>query len=106
MTPEGKVQHECLCELVRQGWYCFITKNQGTYDERAGSFRKGGPFVIRGIQDAIAIKAGRVLFIEFKSATGIQSDHQKKFECAIKRHGGEYYVISSLECLGRVTREG
>lgn len=107
MTPEGKVQDECLRELIKQGWYAFITKNQGTYDEKRKTFRNGSPFVIRGMQDAIAIKAGRVLFIEFKSEDGVQSLHQKKFERAIKRHKGEYFVISSLEqCMGIITTRG
>jgi hypothetical protein len=97
MTPEGKVQDECLRGLTKAGWYAFITKNMGTYDESSGVYRRNSSvFAIRGIADAIAIRDGQVLFIEFKTKTGVQSDHQKKFERAITRHGGKYLLVRSI----------
>jgi Holliday junction resolvase len=52
----------------------------------------------KGIPDRIAIKGGRVLFLEIKKPAGWkQSDEQKEFQANIERVGGEYYLVRSLE---------
>lgn len=51
----------------------------------------------KGIPDRIAIKDGRVIFLEMKAPGKTQSEHQKKFQNRIEKAGGEYHVISSLE---------
>ena len=51
----------------------------------------------RGIPDIIAIKNNRVLFLECKRpGGGKQSEYQKQFQADIEGHGGEYYIVSSL----------
>ncbi len=51
----------------------------------------------KGIPDRVAIKDGRVIFLEMKAPGKRQSEHQKKFQDRIEKTGGEYHVISSLE---------
>ena len=51
----------------------------------------------RGIPDIIAIKNNRVLFLEIKKPGGKQSEYQKQFQADIEGHGGEYYIVRSLE---------
>lgn len=51
-----------------------------------------------GLTDLVAIKDGRVLFIELKRpGRGRQSDRQKKFQADIEMAGGTYILIDSLE---------
>ena len=64
-----------------------------------------GAFI--GIPDIIAIKGGRVLFLEIKKPGGKLSPGQIIFRDMILSHGGEYYKIDSLDRLIEVldTRE-
>jgi len=51
----------------------------------------------RGIPDMIAIRKGRVIFLEIKKPGGKLSEHQQRFKETMERVGGEYYVVRSLE---------
>jgi Holliday junction resolvase len=53
----------------------------------------------KGIPDMVAIKKGRVLFLEIKKPTGKQSEHQKEFQQNIEYQGGEYILVRCLEDL-------
>ena len=97
MTPEGKVEHECLRYLNENGWLAVSTRTQGIYDERSGGYRPAGPFVYRGWPDALAIKNGMVLFIEFKAARGVQSNEQRLAQKAIEERGHTYLLIRSKD---------
>lgn len=60
----------------------------------------------RGIPDRIAIKGGKVLFLEIKRPGGKQSEYQKQFQSEIEGQGGEYYVIKCLEDLTKAIEKG
>lgn len=53
----------------------------------------------RGLTDLIAIKDGKVLFIEVKSnsSRSKQSPHQVEFQREIEAHGGTYMLVRSVE---------
>lgn len=53
--------------------------------------------LISGISDLIVIQPNRIIFFEVKTATGKQSDNQKKFQRKVELLGFEYYVVRSLE---------
>ena len=53
----------------------------------------------RGIPDLIAVKCGRVLFIELKTARGRQSVHQVKFQADLEAAGGEYILCRGADDL-------
>ena len=50
-----------------------------------------------GVSDTIIILPNKVIFCEFKDATGKQSDKQKAFEQDVIALGHEYWVIRSLD---------
>lgn len=51
-----------------------------------------------GLTDLVAIKDGRVLFIELKRpGRSKQSDRQKQFQADIEMAGGTYILVDSLE---------
>jgi len=56
----------------------------------------------RGIPDIVAIRKGRVIFLEIKKPGGKLSEHQQRFQETMERAGGEYYVVRSLEEIIRI----
>jgi len=83
---ENEVKLQVKQYLSLMGWFSFpLTAGMGSY--------KGSP-------DRIAVKNGRVLFLEIKKPVGWKhSDPQKQFQKDINDYGGEYYLIRELEDL-------
>jgi Holliday junction resolvase len=82
-TPETILKQHIKRYMAFKGWFIFpVTQGLGSY---------------KGISDLIAIKNGRVLFIEVKTPRGRQSDYQKEFERRVTEKGGQYAVIRSLD---------
>lgn len=51
----------------------------------------------RGFPDLTALKDGKTLYIEVKTATGKQSPYQIEFERICKAHGGTYILARSVD---------
>lgn len=51
----------------------------------------------KGAPDLILCKDGEWIGCEIKTQAGRQSDYQKQAELEIKKAGGKYYIIRSLE---------
>ena len=88
---ENDVKLQVKQYLSLKGWFHFhLMAGMGAY--------KGSP-------DRIAVKDGRVLFLEIKKPVGWKhSDNQKQFMKDIKEHNGEYYVVKSLDDLIKIIR--
>ena len=83
VTPETSLKKLVKQSMSIMGWYIFpVLQGLGAH---------------RGISDFIAVKDGRVLFLEIKSPKGKMSDNQLEFERQIKEHGGNYFVIRKIE---------
>ena len=50
-----------------------------------------------GVSDVIVLLEGKVLFVEFKTEKGAQSDNQKRFQEDVQALGFEYHICRSLE---------
>ncbi|MBQ7417705.1 MAG: VRR-NUC domain-containing protein [Acidaminococcaceae bacterium] len=50
----------------------------------------------RGFPDLTAMKDGRTIYIEVKTATGRQSDYQKEFQKVCEAHGCKYILARSV----------
>ncbi len=84
-TPETRLKRAAKEYLDLTGWYHFpLLQGLGAYP---------------GLPDRIAIKNGHVVFIEFKSPKGRQSDHQKRFQARLEGHNGRYLLVSSIDDL-------
>jgi len=80
---ENDVKRVVKDYLSIKGWFNFpLTAGMGSYP---------------GLPDRIAIKNGRVLFIECKRPGGKQSDHQRQFQNDIWFKGGHYILVKCLE---------
>jgi hypothetical protein len=51
---------------------------------------------VKGAADLVALKDGRTVWLEVKTATGRQSDYQRDFEKTIAAHGGQYRVVRGV----------
>lgn len=81
--PETEIRKLITTALRLDGWFVFYClQGLGCYP---------------GISDLIAIKAGRVIFIEVKTQSGRQSEVQRQFELQLKASGGEYRLCRSLD---------
>lgn len=58
----------------------------------------------KGICDRIAIKDGKVLFIEVKGPKGKLSNHQEEFKKNIEDAGGNYIAARSYEDIGKFVK--
>jgi Holliday junction resolvase len=92
LTPETIVKRQIKQYLWIRGWFNFhLTAGIGSY---------------LGLPDRIAIKDGRVLFIEIKAPKGVQSNYQKRFQKYIECCGGEYVLARSVEDVMNVIEGG
>ena len=81
--PESLILRQVREYLQLKGWD--VTRHQQ------------GPLCRRGFPDLTAIRDGRTIYIECKTATGRLSAHQEAFRDAIEAHGAEYIVARCLE---------
>jgi hypothetical protein len=89
-----------VCHWLRvKGFFFWKQPNVGFFDTRVMRFRRhSSPYVKRGVPDLIVLlPGGKFCGLEIKSATGTQSVDQKSFEQSVKRVGGEYWLVRSLE---------
>jgi hypothetical protein len=85
LSPETQIKRMIKQYLNYKGWFHFpLTAGLGAYP---------------GAPDMIAIKAGRVVFIEVKTPTGKLSPHQQAFKENIGDRGGNYIVARGIEDL-------
>jgi len=61
--------------------------------------------LLPGVSDTICVLPGKVLFIEFKTETGHQSDKQKEFQAAVQSCHHQYHVCRSLEQFQQIIKD-
>lgn len=84
-VTETDIRRQIQDYLRIRGWFVFYNlQGLGSY---------------RGISDLTAVRAGRVLFIELKTARGRQSDYQKQFQADLEAAGGEYVLCRGVDDL-------
>ncbi len=82
---ETEIRRQVRDYLRIRGWFVFhILQGLGCY---------------LGVTDLIAVRGGRVIFIELKTARGRQSDYQRKFQADLEAAGGEYILCRGAEDL-------
>ena len=82
---ETRIRGQVRDYLRLKGWFCFhLLAGLGCYP---------------GLSDLVAVKDGRVLFIELKTKTGRQGKNQKIFQADLEAAGGEYLLVRGIEDL-------
>ena len=81
--PETKIKHAIRDYLqVRQWFVRWNLQGLGCYP---------------GMPDMTATKDGRTVEIEVKTSRGRQSARQMEYQDALEAHGGEYWLVHSLD---------
>lgn len=84
-VTEADIRRQVRDYLRIRGWFVFhILQGLGCYP---------------GVTDLIAVRDGRIVFIELKTKTGKQSDYQKQFQSDLEAHGGEYILCRGIDDL-------
>lgn len=77
---ESKIQASCLKYAKSKGWYVLkIIKCN-----------------VSGFPDSVLFKDGKIIFVEFKSEIGKQSELQKYQQQQLKAQGFKYYLVNNL----------
>lgn len=58
-----------------------------------------------GVSDTIVVLPNKILFIEFKTTEGRQSEKQKEFQQTVESLGHKYYIVRSLEQFKQIINE-
>lgn len=99
-SSEGEIQNT-ICEyLEMKRRFFFRLNNIPAFDRKDGggfTMRRLPKFTPRGLPDIIVVAGGAFIALEVKSSIGKQSPDQKLIEAEIKKHGGKYYLVRSLE---------
>jgi len=101
---EGQLQDAIRLALGRDRGVLIFRNNIGHAVMRHGArvtFGVGGP----GGADLIGILDGKPLAIEVKSATGRQSEEQRRFQALWESRGGIYLMPRSVEDAVRLIAE-
>lgn len=94
---EEGIQTACVAwfRLAFPRYLCFAAPNGGSRNRlEAINLKRSG--VLAGVSDLIIVADRAVLFVEMKTKTGRQSEHQKEFQANVERLGFEYKVCRSL----------
>lgn len=100
---ESGVQNT-ICEYLELRGRCFFRLNNiPAFNKIAGggiTMRRLPKYTPKGLPDIIVIAGGLFYALEVKKPAPnktYQSKDQKIFEANVKKHGGRYYVVRSLE---------
>jgi len=91
---EAQIQKTVIAYLSHRKDVYFARVGSGMISTETGNcFRSGR----RGCPDILLCHKGKFIGFEIKSKIGIQGGDQKIAEEDIKKAGGEYYIIRSLD---------
>lgn len=94
---ETDIQKAVIAYLKMKG-YLALRLNNIPVPLPSGGFR---PVAMRGLPDChVDIPIAGIpisVWVEFKTKTGVLSEHQKEFQARIHEGGGFYFVVRSIE---------
>jgi hypothetical protein len=95
MNPlkEKEIQ-SAIVEYLKLKRIFHYRNNTGAFVDKNNHMYRFGAL---GSPDVVAVKDGRYIAIEVKTAKGIQSDAQLNFQRELERAGGQYILARSLD---------
>lgn len=98
-AEEFKIQAQCAQWLWNnypetRGNFIVVDNNS---DNVVSAMQKRAMGMIRGAADTFFYWDRKLYFLEFKTSTGRQSDHQKWFELHCREHSEGYWIIRNLK---------
>ena len=91
MTPETSLKHAIKGALAAHGWrYFYNLQAMGSY---------------KGIADFTIFRDSRLIYLEAKTRTGVQSKYQKDFQAMLEGEGIEYMIVDDIDTFMAWLRE-
>lgn len=98
MKSEIKLQSKCYIDFhnsLPEYRGLLFAVNNNSQNAIKGSFNRAVG-VVPGVSDMCLIcPGGKVIWMEFKTATGIQSEKQKKWQTKVETQGHTYVIVRS-----------
>ena len=98
MQSESNLQSKCVMWFRNE--YCRTNKETPCIIfsvPNENNYNKINTGVLAGVSDIIVLIPRDVLFFEFKTETGKQTDKQKTFEKSVNCLGFNYHVVRTFE---------
>lgn len=99
-AKESDIQNS-ICEYLEMRSRCFFRLNNIPAFNRGGdggiTMRRLPKYTPKGLPDIVVIAGGIFYGLEVKTPEGKQSPDQKIMEEKIKKSGGKYFVVRSIE---------
>jgi hypothetical protein len=94
-VKETDIQREIILYLRMKKCFVVRLNNLGVFDPKRQAFR-ASPNTTPGVSDLLLVDDGHAVFIEVKSAKGIQSENQKIFQQNAEKSGARYILARSV----------
>ena len=98
---ENEIQKAILEYLNYIGKIYFFRAGSGAIRTENGNYFKSGKV---GCPDIVVCYKGKFIGLEVKTEKGKQSDYQKVAEQEIKRAGGKYFMVRSINDVMKIIK--
>lgn len=100
-ATEAEVQSACLDYLEMKRYFFFRLNNIPAHD-RDGNMRRLPKYTPKGLPDAVVVKKGQFIGLEFKSTKGKLSPEQLRIAQRILSAEGDYHIVRSIDDLMKI----
>jgi len=103
---ENQIQKSILDYLAYKKNIYYFRAGSGSFKTEKGGYFKTGS---KGCPDIVMSYHGQFVGLEVKTEKGKQSEYQKEAEKQIKKSGGFYYIVTSIDdvinCLKQIDNQ-
>jgi hypothetical protein len=92
-----KWYHNTYCTIKNNPQHIIFSVPNGGTRNKSEAMKLKATGLLAGVSDLIIIQPNKILFVEVKTSSGIQSDKQKDFERKVTDNGFKYILVRSLE---------
>lgn len=93
---ETDILREIILYLRAKGVFFVRINTMGVFDFKRKVYMKS-PNTTLGVSDLVILRRGKMICLEVKSESGKQRPEQAQFEQDVKKNGGEYYLVRSIQ---------
>lgn len=102
---ELQIQAESFRWLRAKNIFCHSVPNEAAGRSKIMQTQLAGAGLVSGVADMVVWWPDGIGYLEFKTPTGKQSQHQKSFENLCRNCGVSYDLARSLEDVQRIYQE-
>ncbi len=102
MVKETEIQRAICDYLAFKKYFFWRNNNTPIYDPVGKKFRAMPKYTMRGRPDIEVIRDGFYIGLEVKQPKKKLSESQQEFETNVKKAGGEYYKVTSIDDLKEI----